>query len=42
MQVAKGALVGRVVAAALQVGFGVAIIAWVTAAALVGRLDGMG
>jgi len=42
VQVAKGALIGRVMAAALKVGFGVAIIAWVTAAALVGRLNGMG
>ncbi len=42
MRVAKGALLGRVAAAAFKVGFGVAIIAWVTTAALVGRLNGMG
>ena len=42
MQVATGALVGRVVAAALKVGFGVAIIAWVTAASLIARVTGTG
>jgi uncharacterized protein len=35
MQVAKGALIGRAVAAALKVGFGVAILVWVAAAGLV-------
>ena len=42
MRVARGALLGRVAAAALKVGFGMAIVVWVGAAALVGRLDGMG
>jgi uncharacterized protein YqgC (DUF456 family) len=42
MQVARGALVGRVVAAAVKVGFGVAILMFVGAAALVGRLSGTG
>jgi uncharacterized protein YqgC (DUF456 family) len=42
LTVAKGALVGRVVAAALKVGFGLAIVVWVGAAALVGRLSGTG
>lgn len=41
VQVAKGALLGRVVAAALKVGVGVAILVLVGAAALVGRLDGI-
>lgn len=36
VQVAKGALVGRVVAAALKVGFGVAILALVGAGVLIG------
>lgn len=42
LQVAKGALLGRVVAAALKVGFGMAVLVWVTAAGLAGRLSGMG
>ncbi|WP_434480081.1 DUF456 family protein [Gemmatimonas sp.] len=42
LTVAKGALVGRVVAAALKVGFGLAIVVWVAAAALVGRWSGTG
>jgi len=42
VRVAKGALIGRVAAAGLKVGFGVAITAWVTAAALVGRLNPSG
>ncbi len=42
VQVATGALVGRAVAAALKVGFGLAIVVWVVAAALVGRLSGAG
>jgi uncharacterized protein len=36
VRVATGALVGRVVAAGLKVGFGVAIAVWVSAAVLVG------
>lgn len=40
--VAKGALLGRAVAAAMKVGFGMAIVVWVGAAALVGRLSGTG
>ncbi len=40
VQVATGALIGRAAAAAFKVGFGVAITAWVTAAALVGQLNG--
>lgn len=42
LTVAKGALLGRVVAAAMKVGFGLAIVVWVGAAALVGRLSGTG
>lgn len=42
VQVAKGALWGRVVAAAVKTGFGVAIVVWVGAAALVSRLSGTG
>ena len=42
LEVAKGALLGRAIAAALKVGFAVAIIAWVVGAALVGRLSGTG
>lgn len=42
VQVAKGAVIGRVVAAALKVGFGVAIMVSVAAAALVERLSGIG
>ncbi len=42
VQVATGALIGRVVAAATKVAFGVAIVALVIFAALVGRLNGMG
>ena len=42
VQVATGALIGRVVAAATKVAFGVAIVVLVLFAALVGRLNGMG
>lgn len=42
VRVATGALIGRVVAAATKVAFGVAMIAWVLGAALVGRLSGTG
>jgi uncharacterized protein YqgC (DUF456 family) len=42
LQVARGALLGRVVAAAVKTGFGVAILVWVGAAALVQRLSGTG
>ncbi|MCZ8205147.1 DUF456 family protein [Gemmatimonas sp.] len=42
VQVAKGALIGRVVAAALKVGFGVAILFLVGAAGLVGRMAASG
>ena len=42
VQVAKGALIGRAVAAALKVGFGVAILFLVGAAGLVGRMAATG
>ncbi|MBL0938175.1 MAG: DUF456 domain-containing protein [Gemmatimonadaceae bacterium] len=42
VQVATGALIGRAVAAATKVGFGVAVMAVVLFAALVGRLSGTG
>lgn len=42
MQVATGALLGRVAATALKVGVGVAIVVLVGATALVGRVDGAG
>jgi uncharacterized protein YqgC (DUF456 family) len=42
IQVAKGALIGRVVAAALKVGFGLAVVVVVGASALLGRLNGTG
>jgi uncharacterized protein YqgC (DUF456 family) len=42
MQVATGALIGRVVAAALKVAFGVCIVVWVAAAGLFDRLPGTG
>jgi len=42
MTVAKGALLGRAVAAAMKVGFGFAILVWVGAAALVGRISSSG
>lgn len=42
IRVAKGALIGRVVAAALKVGFGLAVAVVVGASALVGRLAGTG
>lgn len=40
IRVAKGALLGRVVAAGLKVGFGLAVMVVVGASALVGRLSG--
>jgi len=39
LTVAKGAVVGRVVAAVMKVGFGLAIAVWVATAVLVGRLS---
>lgn len=42
VRVATGALVGRVVAAALKVGFGIAVMVVVGASALIGRLSGTG
>lgn len=42
LTVAKGALLGRVVAAAVKTGFALAILVWVGAAALVQRLTGTG
>ncbi len=42
VRVATGALIGRVVAAATKVAFGVAMLAWVLGAILVSRLSGTG
>jgi uncharacterized protein YqgC (DUF456 family) len=42
LRVAKGALWGRAVAAAVKTGFGVAIVVWVGAAALLSRWSGIG
>jgi uncharacterized protein len=42
VRVAKGALIGRVIAAAVKTGIAVAIVVWVSAAALVSRLSGTG
>ncbi|HEY0929932.1 MAG TPA: DUF456 domain-containing protein [Gemmatimonas sp.] len=42
IRVATGALIGRVVAAATKVAFGMTMIVWVMGAVLVGRLSGTG
>lgn len=42
LRVAQGALMGRVVAAGLKVGFGVAIVVWVAAAGLAGQITAVG
>jgi len=42
IRVATGALIGRVVAAATKVAFGMAMVVWVMGAVLVGRLSGNG
>jgi uncharacterized protein YqgC (DUF456 family) len=42
VRVARGALLGRIVAAGLKVGFGMAVVVVVGASALVGRLSGTG
>lgn len=42
MKVATGALIGRVIAAAVKTGFAVLILVWVGSALLVSRLNGTG
>lgn len=42
LQVARGALIGRVAAAAIKTGIGVAVLFWFGAASLVSRISGTG